>query len=85
MPDKKRRPVPNNQLRLIDTEPEPSREKPQEKKPREKKPRVPKRIDRVEDRVTHLEADLTLIRSQLDREEDYEEEEDDEEEDAVDD
>ena len=60
MPGKKRLPVPDNQLTLIDIEPEP---------PREKKPRV-KRIDSLEERVTHLEAEATLIKGQLEREED---------------
>jgi hypothetical protein len=63
MSDKRKMPVPDNQLRLIDIESEP---------PREKKPRV-KRIDSLEERVTHLEAEVTLVRGQLDREEDLDE------------
>ena len=55
-----RLPVPDNQLALIPTEPEPTREK---------KPRV-KRIDNLEERVTHLEAEVALTRGQLEREED---------------
>ncbi len=61
MPGKKRLPVPANQLALIHLEPEP---------PRERKPRVPKRIASLEERVTHLEAEATLIRGQLEREDD---------------
>ena len=61
MAGKKKLPVPDEQLTLIPMEPEP---------PREKKPRVPKRIASLEERVTHLEAEATLIRGQLEREED---------------
>ena len=64
MPGKKRLPVPDNQLTLIDIEdiePEP---------PREKKPRVPRRIASLEERVTHLEAEVTLIEGQRERDED---------------
>ena len=60
MSGKKSLPVPDNQLTLIPMEPEP---------PREKKPRV-KRIDSLEERVTHLEAEVALTRGQLEREED---------------
>ena len=60
MAGKKKLPVPDEQLTLIHIEPE---------LPREKKPRV-KRIDSLEERVTHLEAEATLIRGQLEREED---------------
>ncbi|NVM23478.1 MAG: hypothetical protein HWN68_17065 [Desulfobacterales bacterium] len=66
MPRKRKLLVPDNQLTLIDIEPEP---------PREKKPRV-KRIDSLEERVTHLEAEVTLVSGQLDREEDLDEEDD---------
>jgi len=64
MAGKKKLPVPDEQLTLIPMEPEP---------PREKKPRVPKRIASLEERVTHLEAEATLIRGQLEREEDDDE------------
>lgn len=60
MPGKKKLPVPDNQLTLIAIEPQP---------PREKKPKV-KRIDSLEERVTHLEAEVTLTRGQMEREED---------------
>lgn len=63
MAGKKKLPVPDEQLTLIPMEPE---------SPREKKPRVPKRIASLEERVTHLEAEATLIRGQLEREEDDE-------------
>ena len=59
MPGKKRLLVPANQLSLIDIKPEPSKPK---------KPRVPKRTDILEQRVTHLEAEVTLITAQLERE-----------------
>jgi len=55
--DKKRLSVPDNQLTLIDIEPEP---------PQEKKPRV-KRIASLEERVTRLEAEATLLRGQLEQ------------------
>ena len=61
MSGKKSLPVPDNQLTLIPMEPEP---------PREKKPRVPRRIASLEERVTHLEAEVALTRGQLEREED---------------
>lgn len=60
MAGKKKLPVPDEQLTLIPMEPEP---------PKKQKPRV-KRIDSLEERVTHLEAEATLIRGQLEREED---------------
>jgi len=68
MPGKKRLPVPYNQLTLLDIEPAPPK--------KQKKPRVPKRIASLEERVTHLEAEATLIRGQLEREE-YLDEDDD--------
>ena len=67
MPGKKRLSVPDNQLTLIPLVPAP---------PREKKPRAPKRIDSLEERVTHLEAESALTRGQLEREEDLYEEDD---------
>ncbi len=60
MPGKKRLPVPDEQLTLLPMEPE---------LPKKQKPRV-KRIDSLEKRVTNLEAEATLIRGQLEREED---------------
>ncbi|GAH89179.1 unnamed protein product [marine sediment metagenome] len=66
MPGKKRLPVPDNQLTLIPMEPE---------LPKKHKPRV-KRIDGLEERVTHLEAEVALTRGQLDREEDLDEDDD---------
>jgi len=66
MSSKKKLRVPDEQLALIYVEPAP---------PREKKPRV-KRVDSLEERVTHLEAEAALIRGQLDREEDLDEDDD---------
>lgn len=63
MSGKKKLAIPDEQLALIDMEPAP---------PREKKPKV-KRIDGLEDRVTRLEAEATLIKGQLEREEDLDE------------
>ena len=68
MPGKKRLRVPDEQLPLIDMEPAPPK--------KQKKPRVPKRIASLEQRVTHLEAEVTLVRGQLDREEGLDEEDD---------
>jgi|GEM_PF-6797445 len=59
MPGKKKLQVPDNQLTLIPMEPT---------LPREKKPRV-KRIASLEERVTHLEAEVALTRGQLEQEE----------------
>ena len=59
MSDKRKLRIPDNQLTLIPIEPAP---------PREKKPRV-KRIASLEERVTHLEAEVTLVRGQMEREE----------------
>ena len=68
MPGKKRLRVSNNQLRLIDIEPSPPK--------KQKKPKVTKRVDSLEKRVTHLEAEVALTRGQLEREEDLDEEDD---------
>ena len=62
MSGKKRLPVPDNQLMLIDIEPEPPK--------KEKKPRAPKRVASLEERVTRLEGEVALTRGQLEREED---------------
>lgn len=61
MPSKKRLPISDNQLTLIPMEPELPK--------KEKKPRV-KRVDNLEERVTRLEGEVTLVRGQLEREED---------------
>ena len=61
----KRRP-PDNQLALIDMEPAPS----VKTESRQKRLRVPERTESLEQRVTHLEAEVTLIRGQLERDED---------------
>jgi len=66
MHGKKRLPVPDNQLTLIPVEPAPPR--------KHRKPKGPKRIASLEERVTHLEAAATLVRGQLEREEDLYEE-----------
>ncbi|MBA7594293.1 hypothetical protein ES703_01233 [subsurface metagenome] len=60
MSDKRKLRISDNQLALIPMEPEP---------PRVKKPRV-KRIDILEERVMHLEAEAALTRGQLERDED---------------
>lgn len=60
MPGKKRLPVPDNQLRLIDIKPAPPK--------KQKKPRGHKRIANLEERVTRLEGEVTLVRGQLERE-----------------
>jgi len=65
MHGKKRLPVPDNQLSLLDIEPAPPK--------KHKKPKGPKRISSLEERVTHLEAEATLIKGQLEREEEPEE------------
>ena len=59
MPLKRRIPVPREQLTLIDIEPELPK--------KEKKPRG-KRIDSLEERVTRLDGEVTLLRGQLERE-----------------
>ena len=59
MSHKRKLRVPDNQLTLIPMEPEP---------PREKTPRGPKRIASLEERVTHLEAEVTLLGGQLEQE-----------------
>lgn len=64
MHGKKRLTVPDNQLTLIPIEPAPPK--------KHKKPKV-KRIASLEERVTHLEAEATLIKGQLEREEEPEE------------
>jgi len=64
MSDKRKLRVPDNQLALIPMEPELPK--------KEKKPRV-KRIDSLEQRVTHLEAAVTLVVAQLEREEEEDE------------
>jgi len=66
MTSKKRMPVPDGQLTLIEIKPEPR----QEKKPKRK------RITILEDRVTILESEAALIRGQLEREEELDEDDD---------
>lgn len=61
MAGKRRLPIPNEQLAFADIEPVP---------PKKKKPGVRYRTAILEERVTHLEAEVTLIRGQLDRDED---------------
>ena len=61
MPGKKKLLIPDEQLPLIDIESAPPE--------KQKKPMV-KRIDSLEARVTNLEAEATLTRGQLEREED---------------
>jgi len=68
MYDKRKLRVSDNQLRLMDIEPAPPK--------KQRKPKGPRRIDSLEERVTHLEADVTLVRGQLEREEDLYEEDD---------
>ena len=68
MPGKKRLRVPDNQLTLIPMEPELPK--------KQKKPKVPKRIANLEERVTCLEAEVTLVRGQVDREENLDEDDD---------
>jgi len=70
MSDKRKLKVPDNQLTLIDMEPVSPRPAPPRK---HKKPKGPKRISSLEDRVTSLEAEATLIKGQLEREEEPEE------------
>lgn len=65
MHGKKRLRIPDNQLTLIPIEPAPPR--------KHKKPKGPKRISSLEERVTRLEGEATLIKGQLEREEDPEE------------
>ena len=65
MSDKRKLRIPDNQLTLIPMEPAPPK--------KHKKPKGPKRISSLEERVTHLEAEATLIKGQLEREEKPEE------------
>lgn len=58
---------PENQLALIELVPVPIKEK-----PRTKKPDLSERVEQLEKRVTHLEADLTLLTNQLEQEYDDE-------------
>ena len=62
MAGKRRLPIPNEQLAFIDIEPVPPK--------KQKKPSVRDRTASLEQRVTHLEAEATLIRGQLERDED---------------
>ena len=68
MSNKRKLQVPGNQLPLIPMEPKLPK--------KQKKPKAPRRIASLEERVTHLEAEATLIRGQLEREE-YLDEDDD--------
>ena len=68
MPGKRKLPIPRNQLTLIDIEPT---------LPKQKKQKLPKRTANLEHRVTNLEAEVTLIRGQLERELEPDEDEDD--------
>ncbi len=70
MPGKRNLPIPHNQLTLIDVEAEPT-------PPKQKEPKGRKRTANLEKRVTQLEADVTLVRSQVERELELEEDEDD--------
>jgi len=65
MANKRRQPVSPNQLALIDIEPAPSKEK----KPKRKKPSFEERTENLEQRVTQLEAEVTSVVEQLEREE----------------
>ena len=67
MSDKWKLRIPDNQLTLMPMEPVSPRPAPPRK---QRKPKGPKRISSLEERVTHLEAEATLIRGQLEREED---------------
>lgn len=66
MANKRQQPVPPNQLAFLDIEPTPSKVK----KPKRKKPSFEERTENLEQRVTHLEAEQTLVVAQLEREED---------------
>ncbi|MBA7716015.1 hypothetical protein ES703_125074 [subsurface metagenome] len=66
MANKRRQPVSPNQLALIDIEPAPSKAK----KPKRRKPDG--RTENLERRVTQLEAEVTLVVEQLEREDDEE-------------
>ena len=68
MSGKKKLPIPRNQLTLIEIEPTP---------PKEEKQKGPKRTANLEKRVTHLEAEVTLIRAQVERELEPDEDEED--------
>ena len=65
MSDKRKLRVPDEQLALVYVEPAPRK--------KQKKPKGPKRISSLEERVTRLEGEATLVRGQLEREEEPEE------------
>ena len=67
MSDKRKLRIPDNQLTLIPMEPAPPK--------KHKKPKV-KRIASLEERVTRLEGEATLIKGQLEREEELEDDDD---------
>jgi len=68
MPGKKSLQVPDEQLALIPMEPTSPK--------KQKKPRALRRIDNLEERVTSLEAEVTLVKGQLEREEELDEDDD---------
>ena len=81
MPGNKRKlPIPQNQLTLIDIEPTTPKQK-EQNVPKQtanlKKQKVPKRTPNLEQRVTLVEAEVTLLRAQVERELEPDEDEDD--------